>query len=316
MVLNQYVLSPELYGNTVPMQICIPAGEQFKNAEYLKEILDGLLKNRCSRSDTVTAFGGGVICDMTAFAAAVYMRGMHVQLVPTTLLSMVDASAGGKSGIDYRGYKNLIGAFKPAETIFICTELLATLDEEQYWSGFAEVIKHALLSDDDFLDQLMLNKARIVSRDHEFLAETVKRSLQVKITFIEQDPCETKGVRQLLNLGHTFAHAYETLSDFTVPHGTAVAWGIAKSLQYGTKLGITDPEYGRTIIRFLNELGYPVSSTIRNRKKFMELMLLDKKKKGNTLQLIVQKNRGETMMIPVHDHEQVSIVISEKPQTL
>ncbi|MCF7943961.1 MAG: 3-dehydroquinate synthase [Spirochaetia bacterium] len=302
----------QLYETLCENAYTVGSGETYKNIGSLQKIIDYFIETHLSRSDKVTALGGGVICDMTAFAAAVYMRGMHHDLVPTTLLSMVDASVGGKTGIDYATYKNLLGAFKPAETVFICTDFLDTIDEGQYYSGFAEIIKHALLTQDGFLQYLMANKDLIISREKSFLEKVIEWSLRIKISFIEQDPYETLGIRQKLNLGHTFGHAYESLSEFTISHGKSVAWGIIKALQIGSFLGYTDERYEKSVTNFFRELGYDVDAQISDLNAFMNTLEHDKKKRGKDIMYVLQKNQGDTFLTPIENKKALQKILTTK----
>ena len=240
--------------------------------------------------------GGGVICDMTAFAASVYMRGCRVVLVPTSLLSMVDASIGGKTGVDFLDRKNLIGSFYPAEKVLVYTEFLSTLTDNEYKSGLAEIIKHGFLSGEDFLAYIEGHSDKIISRDPEIMAELILKSLKVKAEYIEQDFRET-GCRAHLNLGHTFGHALETaagLGRFT--HGEAVAWGINKAMTAGKLCGITDTAYAERVENILRKYGYDLDFSEFDRKKYIEAISSDKKKKEGRLRFILQKNIGETVI--------------------
>lgn len=311
---NQVIITDEtvkqLYERMGENAFTVGSGERYKNIETLQKIIDYLIEKDLTRSDKIVALGGGVVCDMAAFAAAIYMRGMHVNLVPTTLLSMVDASVGGKTGIDYASYKNLLGAFKPAETVFICTDFLDTIDEGQYFSGFAEIIKHALLTQDGFLQYLMKNIDAVKKREKSFLKEVIEWSLRIKISFIEQDPFETQGIRQKLNFGHTFGHVYETLSGFSISHGKSVAWGIVKALQIGSLLGYTDEIYEKSVIKLFRELGYDVDAEVTDLTAFMNTLGHDKKKRGKDIMYVLQKNQGDTFLTTIENKKVLERIIS------
>ena len=208
--------SAALFTNLPANSVILPSGEKNKTFSSIEKIISAALDAHLSRDSVFIGFGGGVVCDMTAFAASVFMRGCSLILVPTTLLCMVDASIGGKSAIDFKGGKNLIGTFYPAKDVLISSACLRTLPQQEFISGMGEVIKHAFLTEDDALyDFLVKNRNAILKKDRETVSEMVDMSLRVKASYIERDPEEKLGIRQALNLGHTFAHALETLHSST-----------------------------------------------------------------------------------------------------
>ena len=231
---------------------------------------------------------------MAAFAASVYMRGCGIILVPTTLLSMVDASIGGKNGVDFMERKNLIGSFYPAQTVLIYTGFLESLSEKEYKSGLAEIIKHGFLSGNEFIDYIESSSEALLARDPGTVEEVVYRSLKVKASYIEEDFRET-GIRAHLNLGHTFGHALETaagLGEFT--HGEAVAWGIWKAVKAGLLAGITDSAYADRVERILRKYGYNIDYSGFNHELYLEALASDKKKKDGKLRFILQRSAGST----------------------
>lgn len=213
--------------------VILPEGEAAKNLKSVEKIVKSAFKYNLGRDAHFIAVGGGVVCDVTAFAASIYMRSVDLSLVPTTLLAMVDASLGGKTAVDLLDIKNLVGSFYPAKNLFLNFHSLKTLDNRQYLNGLGEVLKHALLTKDDNLAKFLEeNRTQILKRDTTLLKEVIIESLKVKKMFIESDPNETKGIREALNLGHTFAHALETTGNLTqFNHGEAVIWGTNKSLE-------------------------------------------------------------------------------------
>ncbi|MGH0054254.1 MAG: 3-dehydroquinate synthase, partial [Sphaerochaetaceae bacterium] len=205
----------KLFKQLPPSHIVLESGESAKNFSSLERILSAALDEGLARDGRIIGFGGGVVCDMSAFAASIYMRGCRLTLVPTTLLAMVDASVGGKTAIDFKGMKNMVGTFFPASEVLISIDTLRTLNDKEFLNGLAEVIKHALLSQDEELYKfLLVRKNEILNRDTKALAALVELSLKVKQWYIEQDPSETLGIRQSLNLGHTFGHALESSSHY------------------------------------------------------------------------------------------------------
>ncbi len=276
--------------------VVLGPGERYKSLSSIETIAEAAVRTGLDRGAVIIGLGGGVICDMTAFAASVYMRGCRLALAPTTLLSMVDASIGGKTGVDFLDKKNLIGSFYPAENVFIYTEFLQTLSGSEYKSGLAEIIKHGFLSGDNLLGYIEEHAEDISSRDPEIMQELIFRSLKVKAEYIEQDFRE-QGIRAHLNLGHTFGHALETaagLGSFT--HGEAVAWGISRAARAGALMGITSEAYVSRVDNILRKYGYNIDFSDFNHTIFMDALFSDKKKKNGELRFILQKNIGETVM--------------------
>jgi len=281
--------------------IVLPAGEEHKSILSIQRILDTAVEARLARDSSFIAFGGGVVCDMTAFAASIYMRGARLTLIPTTLLSMVDASIGGKTGIDYGGCKNIVGTFYPAEVVIICIELLFSLPEAEYRSGLAEVLKHGLLKGGQLLSLLEEKREAILAREPDILHEVIFRSLTVKKEYIEADPFEA-GVRSHLNLGHTFAHGLESSLGFSgVSHGDAVAWGVAKAMETGLALGITDRAYATRVSKLLASYGFRLSYPEAEPIVIMSAMQHDKKKREGQVRFVLQKAEADTLTMPVPD---------------
>lgn len=274
-------------------RLVIGPGEQHKTMDTVLSIVDFALEAGAGRDARFCALGGGVVCDMTAFAASVYMRGVEVVLVPTTLLSMVDASLGGKSGVDYRGFKNIIGAFHPASKIIVSPRFLETLPEAELRNGLAEVIKHAMLSGDAAVERLERQLPAVFDRDPAALSVIIAESLEVKGAVIEQDPLE-KGIRAHLNLGHTFGHALESASGFSGwSHGEAVAWGLSRALHAGALLGVTEEPYRERVNSLLERCGYRLTASA-DPGKILSAIGSDKKKKEGEVRFVLQSRAGET----------------------
>ncbi len=292
--------------------IVLPNGEEYKTLESVQMILDKALSLSLSRDSVFVAVGGGVICDMTAFAASVYMRGARAVLVPTTLLSQVDASVGGKCGVDYNGYKNLVGSFFPAESIFIDSEMLLSLPDSEFISGMGEVVKHAFLSPDRRLyDFLYENSRRILGRDAESLSDMVRLSLEVKKHYIELDPEETRGIRSFLNLGHTFSHALETVTGYSVSHGLGVAWGVQKAMDAGVIAGITPQPYRDEASALLSlfpfRMDYDPSGDLDG---YIDAIGKDKKKQNGHVRFVLMKGQGEPVLSELSQDVVISAVAS------
>ena len=284
--------------------IVIPAGESEKNWSSIDRILSRALELGLARDSVFVAVGGGVILDMTAFAASVYMRGSRLVLVPTTLLSMVDATLGGKTGIDYGGGKNLVGTFYPSERVMIASAFLSSLPMREYMCGLGEVVKHAFLSHDTRLAEFLLaEKERILARDESIMDRMIRLSLEVKIDYITRDPEEKKGIRSALNLGHTFGHALEALKGFSISHGEGVAWGVAKAFQAGVLTGITDREFAAKSISLIEAFGFDSETVIsaEDFPSFLAAIAKDKKKKGGEVRFVLMKNQGEPVLTPLDE---------------
>ncbi len=279
--------------------IILPPGEEYKTWEAVEKIISAALDAKLGRDATFIGVGGGVICDITAFASSVFMRGCSLILVPTTLLCMVDASIGGKSAIDFKEGKNLIGTFYPAKEVFISTACLKTLSESEYSSGLGEVIKHAFLSEDKTLYNFLISKQEeIKAREKEALSEMVSLSLAVKAGYIERDPEEKKGIRQALNLGHTFAHALETISHFEMKHGLAVAWGLSRAAEVSVKMGLCESELQERIDSLLRLYGYDVDYRIEEGQwpDFSLAIGKDKKRLGGSVKFVLLEGEGKPVL--------------------
>lgn len=278
--------------------LVLRSGETNKNWSSINAILEKAVKLEMGRDSLFIGLGGGVICDMTGFAASIYMRGCRLLLVPTTLLSMVDASVGGKTGIDFGGYKNLVGTFYPAEEVFIAAETLASLPDREYKNGLAEVIKHGLLGAEDLLIRLETDREGVMSREAGTVELCISRSIDVKGDIVAQDVRES-GIRAHLNLGHTFAHALESAAGLAGwSHGEAVAWGIDRAMQAGVAAGITDPAYAGRVERLLRAYAYrigPLPEAVEA-GAFLSALKRDKKKREGGLRFVLQRSLGDTLI--------------------
>lgn len=238
--------------------VVLNAGEEHKNLFEIQKVYEYLIRSGFDRKDLLVALGGGVIGDMTGFAAATYLRGIRFIQVPTTLLAEVDSSVGGKTGVDFDQFKNMVGAFYQPKLVFMNMSLLRTLPPEQFSSGMAEAVKSALIADDAFFDFLEANASAIRNGDPESLQHVVHSSCRIKSGVVEQDPTET-GLRAILNFGHTIGHAVEKLSDFSLLHGECVAIGMAAASLISNRRGmLTDDETDR-IRRVIRAFDLPLS---------------------------------------------------------
>ena len=277
-------------------EIILPDGEQYKTWQTLNAIFDVLLERRCERSTTLLALGGGVVGDMTGFAAACYQRGMPFIQVPTTLLSQVDSSIGGKTAINHPLGKNMIGAFYQPRLVLADTELLDTLPDRELKAGLAEVIKYGLIRDLPFFEWLEANIERLLVRDPQALAYAIRRSCENKAEVVVADEHEN-GERALLNVGHTFGHAIETGMGYGEwLHGEAVAAGIMMAAELSCRLGwLTESDVAR-IEALFKRAGLPVYGPALGADRYLELMQHDKKVQGGKLRLVLFRRIAQAVV--------------------
>lgn len=276
--------------------IILPDGEQYKNNESMNVIYDALLRSRCERSTPIIALGGGVIGDMTGFAAASYLRGVPFIQIPTTLLSQVDSSVGGKTGINHPLGKNMIGAFYQPLVVLADVTTLDTLPDKELCAGIAEVIKYGLIRDLPFLEWLEANIEKLLSRDKVALQYAIARSCQNKAEVVGIDERES-GERALLNLGHTFGHAIENGMGYGVwLHGEAVATGTIMATDLSHRLGWLSAEDVVRVRKLFERAGLPTVGPKLGAEKYMQLMGLDKKVADGKIRFVLLKSLGNAVM--------------------
>ncbi|MDR0775801.1 MAG: 3-dehydroquinate synthase [Azonexus sp.] len=289
--------------------VILPDGEQYKNWETLNLIFDALLGSHCERSTTLIALGGGVIGDMGGFAAACYQRGMSFIQVPTTLLSQVDSSVGGKTAINHPLGKNMIGAFYQPRLVLADLSTLDTLPERELAAGLAEVIKYGLIRDPDFFVWLENNLDALIVCDKEALAYAVARSCANKAEVVAADERET-GERALLNLGHTFGHAIETGLGYGMwLHGEAVAAGTLIAAELSAHLGWLTVDDVRRIERLFVRAGLPVNAPKLGAARYLELMRHDKKVQDGKLRLVLLERIGRAVMVDTASETDIAAAI-------
>lgn len=272
--------------------LVIEPGEENKQLRVIENILERAVLLGLDRTSTILGIGGGVVTDMTAFAASLYMRGCSVILMPTTLLAMVDAALGGKTGVDFLQYKNMIGSFYPAQQVLMDPTALISLSDREYRSGMAEAIKTAFLGDAELLNLLEQKHDALLAREIGVLKEVIERCVMVKGQIVEEDLKEG-GIRAWLNLGHTFGHALESASGFSaVSHGEGVAWGMACALDTGLKMGLTDKSFYDRAMAILERWEYPLKMNTPV-EAIEKAMFQDKKKQTGKLRYILLKNLEE-----------------------
>lgn len=290
--------------------IVLPDGEAYKNAETLNKIYDVLLENRCERSTTLIALGGGVIGDLTGYAAATYLRGVPFIQIPTTLLSQVDSSVGGKTGINHPLGKNMIGAFYQPQVVLADIDTLKTLPAREFSAGMAEVIKYGLIRDADFFDWLETNIDALMAQDEAAITYAIYRSCQNKAEVVARDEHEA-GERALLNLGHTFGHAIENAMGYGVwLHGEAVAAGTMLAADLSQRMGwLTQAEVKR-IYELLSKAQLPLDAPKLGVEKYLELMQLDKKVADGKIRLILQQGIGKSVITSDYDAEKLRATLA------
>ncbi|NQY12615.1 MAG: 3-dehydroquinate synthase [Henriciella sp.] len=298
----------------------LPAGEGTKNWTELGDAIDWLLENGAGRDDVLIAFGGGVIGDLTGLAASLLKRGMQFVQIPTTLLAQVDSSVGGKTAVNARHGKNLVGAFYQPRLVLADTDVLSTLPDRERRAGYAEILKYGLINDRTFFDWLADHGNKVLALDPESIAEAVAISCRSKADIVAQDEREG-GVRALLNLGHTFGHALEAENSYraNLLHGEAVGTGMVLALRYSARLGLMsreDAERGAAIIAesgLITELSNVPGGPYRA-DALVAAMQQDKKARAGRVPLILAKGLGEAFIYPDADLSDVQVFLQEELQ--
>ncbi|MBR8465934.1 3-dehydroquinate synthase [Campylobacter sp. faydin G-140] len=272
--------------------ISVPDGEEYKNLSTIELILEQLFVSRLDRSDTLIAFGGGVISDMVGFVASIYERGIKFINIPTTLLSQVDASVGGKTGVNNKFGKNLIGSFYQPKAVYCESKFLLTLSQREFAAGMAEAIKMAICFDKDMFEWL----DNIELKDEKNLAELVYKAVQIKTRVVELDERE-RGLRALLNYGHTFAHVIEQQTNYkTYLHGEAVAIGINMANELALRLGLLVQNECEQIRKVLHKFNLPTSYSINDVEGFYDAFFLDKKTENKMIKFILPNGIGNAII--------------------
>jgi len=284
------------------ISIILPDGEEEKIWQNIMKIYDVLLAEKCDRKTMLMALGGGVIGDMTGFAAATYMRGVPFIQIPTTLLAQVDSSVGGKTGINHPLGKNMIGAFYQPQAVIADTTTLNTLPDKELSAGLAEVIKHGAIIDAAFFDWIEANIQKLMAKDAAALAYAIKRSCEIKAEVVRQDERES-GLRAILNFGHTFGHAIEAgLGYGAWLHGEAVGCGMVMAADLSNRLGYIDDNAKRRIAALVHAAGLPTKAPDLGIQCWLELMQVDKKNEGGEIKFILLKPLGSPLITSVpHD---------------
>ena len=280
--------------------VALPDGEEFKTWQHLNLIFDALLAHGCDRKTMLFALGGGVVGDMTGFAAASYMRGVPFVQVPTTLLAQVDSSVGGKTAINHPLGKNMIGAFYQPLKVVCDLDTLKTLPQRELSAGLAEVIKYGPIADMDFFAWIESNLDALLARDAAALAYAVKRSCEIKAWVVGQDERES-GLRAILNFGHTFGHAIEAGLGYGVwLHGEAVGCGMVMAAQLSARLGLVDAFFVNRLTQLIAKAGLPIKAPVlpgsNNAERYLELMRVDKKSEAGDIKFVLIDKPGNALM--------------------
>lgn len=267
------------------------AGEKNKNLGTIEKMYDFFAEKHLDRKSVIVCLGGGVCGDMAGFAASTFMRGIKFIQIPTTLLAQVDSSVGGKVGVDFKGNKNMIGAFSQPEIVYMALDVLDTLPKREFSAGMAEVIKYGVIAKEDFLIFLEENKEKIREHDKRVLSDMIKRCCEIKSQVVENDEKDT-GEREILNFGHTIGHAVETKKNFELLHGECVAIGMKAALEISEKRGYISDKTVKRILSLLEYFNLPLSVSAISAEEIYSQMFLDKKVKNNIIRFVLMKDFG------------------------
>jgi 3-dehydroquinate synthase len=282
-------------------RIDIPDGEVYKNMDTLRGIFSGLINAGLARGSFIVALGGGVVGDIAGFAAASYLRGIPFVQVPTTLLAQVDSSVGGKTGVNHEKGKNLIGAFYQPAAVLIDVATLGTLPDREFTGGLAEVLKYGIALDGELFEYISDNAEKLLGRDRESLTAIIRRSCMLKASIVAQDEKET-GLRAVLNYGHTFGHAVETLTGYReYIHGEAVAIGMVQAAKVSERMGYSGEAETERIVELLRKLGLPVELPPFTMAEYRDALLHDKKVRDKGLSFVFNKGIGDFHIDRVRD---------------
>ena len=301
----------DLFSNMNVIEYILPDGEQEKKLKTVHKIIDRLMEAGFGRDSTLIALGGGVVGDITGFTASIFMRGINFIQLPTTLLAQVDASVGGKTAVNHKSGKNLIGSFYQPKCVICDSIFLATLKASEISAGLAEVIKYGLIYDSEFFLWLQKNIQQIVSNDPAAVAHVVQRSCAIKAEIVAQDEKE-QSVRALLNFGHTFGHAIEKLTGYgNWTHGDAVAVGMVLAARLSEKMSLITPEDVQNIKEILTAANLPISLPNVEPAELLAAMQSDKKVKDRNIQLVLLKNIGEAFLTADYSQEDLANILRD-----
>ena len=272
-----------------------PAGESHKHLGTVETLYEHLIQEGMDRKGVLCALGGGVAGDLTGFAAATYLRGIDFIQIPTTLLAQVDSSVGGKTGVDFSQYKNMVGAFHQPRLVYMNMTVLGTLDEDQFSCGMGEVLKTGLLADAGFFREICAEKASVLKRDPLVMQRMIRRCCEIKAAIVEEDPTE-QGRRALLNLGHTVGHAVEKLKDFSLLHGQCVALGLAAAGRISQERGMLTVEELDELLTGISSFGLPEKVSGLTEQEILQAMKKDKKMENGRVKFILLDGIGKAVI--------------------
>ena len=295
---------------TYTTSFVFPEGEASKNLNVVRDLYTHLIEEKFDRNDVLIALGGGVVGDLTGYAAATYLRGIDFIQIPTSLLSQVDSSIGGKTGVDFDSYKNMVGAFHMPKLVYMNVSTLTTLDDRQFFAGFAEIMKHGLIRDEAYYLWLIDNMYEICERDLPTLSEMTCRSCEIKKAVVEKDPLE-KGDRALLNFGHTIGHAIEKAKHFTLLHGECVALGAVAAAYISWKRDMISMEEYYEIRDMFVPFNLPISIDNIDPKEIVKLTKSDKKMESGTLRFVLLKGIGHAVTDTTVTEEEILKAVEE-----
>ena len=299
----------ERTGNKVYV-FTIPAGEANKNLDVVQTVYTYLIEEHFERRDMIVALGGGVVGDLAGFTAATYLRGIDFIQVPTSLLAQVDSSIGGKTGVDFAKYKNMVGAFHMPKLVYINIDTLSTLSTRLFNSGFGEIIKHGLIKNRDYFDYLDTNYEHIKALEPEYIMETVYQSCIIKADVVNNDPTE-KGERALLNFGHTLGHAVEKLMNFSLYHGECVALGMICASYISKERGYIDEKDYSAIKNMLKKYGFPTRVEGLDIFSILEVSKSDKKMENGVVKFILLRQLGEAFIDKTVTYDEMTQALKE-----
>lgn len=284
------------------------AGEANKNLTTVQELYRDLIEHRFERTDMLLALGGGVVGDLTGYTAATYLRGIDFVQLPTSLLSQVDSSIGGKTGVDFDCYKNMVGAFYQPKLVYMNLSALHTLTEREYLSGMGEIIKHGLIKDSGYYQWLLEKLPQIKARELSVLEEMISRSCEIKREVVENDPKE-KGERALLNYGHTLGHAIEKLVDFSLLHGECVGIGMLAAAKISVNRGIANQELYDSLCSMLTSLSMPIKVKGILAEDIIAASKNDKKMENGKIKFVLLKSCGEAFIDRTVTEEEMKLAL-------
>src|SRR5512147_1202872 len=295
------------------MSIDVPDGEHSKSLDWANAIYTALLINGFDRKSALVALGGGVIGDLTGFAAATFMRGVPFIQTPTTLLAMVDSSVGGKTGVNHAMGKNMIGAFYQPKKVLMDLDVLRSLPQEEFLAGMAEVIKYGVIWDASFFEYLDRKREKILALNPDVLSQIIQRSCEIKAEVVSKDEREG-GLRAILNFGHTVGHAIETAENYTMRHGEAVAIGMVYASKLAHTTGLCNASVPERVEKLIKSYGLPTSLSALSRKpsvtELMDTMRIDKKAEGGKVRFVLPKKIGEVVVTGGWEEQQLQELIA------